>query len=82
MARKPRVEFDGAFCHVIVGGNQRKEPSTMARTISNPSSTAASATARGSDGGRGEWAVGVLGSPMMCDDNQRVGAKAARATDR
>jgi REP element-mobilizing transposase RayT len=24
MARKPRVEFDGAFCHVIVRGNQRQ----------------------------------------------------------
>ena len=24
MARKPRVEFDGAFYHVIVRGNQRQ----------------------------------------------------------
>ncbi len=25
MARKPRVEFDGAFYHVIVRGNQRQK---------------------------------------------------------
>src|SRR5882724_847627 len=25
MARKPRVEFDGALCHVIVRGNQRRD---------------------------------------------------------
>ncbi len=25
MARKPRIEFDGAFYHVIVRGNQRQK---------------------------------------------------------
>jgi hypothetical protein len=25
MARKPRIEFEGAFYHVIARGNQRKE---------------------------------------------------------
>lgn len=24
MLRRPRVEYDGAFYHVIVGGNQRQ----------------------------------------------------------
>jgi hypothetical protein len=25
MARKPRVEFEGALCHVIVRGNHRRD---------------------------------------------------------
>jgi hypothetical protein len=30
MARKPRVEFEGAFYHVIVRGNQRQKMAQLA----------------------------------------------------
>jgi hypothetical protein len=35
MARKPRVEFDGAFYHVIVGGNQRQRTIQGSEMIKN-----------------------------------------------
>jgi REP element-mobilizing transposase RayT len=47
MARKPRVEFEGAFYHVIVRGNQRQKIFATIGTglpISNASNTTASGT--------------------------------------